>query len=449
MTSSLALASRTSGLPRLYWRVHSWAGLVLAPLLLFAAATGLFYVWTPTLEQRVYAALDRVPVGAQPQPLDAQIAAVRAALPDWPIASITPAATPEASTQVWLRPPPPPHSEHAGHAPPAAGHDHGLPQGRIAYVDPYRATLLGTLDEMDRWRTWSKKLHASFLQGNAWRWPMELAASWGLLMVATGLALWWPPSRARHTSAGARPPAAPSGRPRWRDWHAWVGLASAAVLLVLLVTGLTWSRHAGDHFRRAMHALGQHSPQPPAALHSAPPVGGAAALSAQAVHERAVALAGGQAVQLTPPRAADRPWRADVLLSTDHARPTRRLTLLIDAYDGRERYRSGWKELPLLAKATALGIPFHRGELGLWNRVLLACVALALMFSVISGLRMWWLRRALRHRRASQPPRPLPWWLWALTAALALALPVFGLSLLALGTLDGLTRALPRRRAHA
>ena len=189
MIASPAPAGTPAGLLRLFRRVHFWAGLVVAPLLLFAAATGLLYVLAPNVEAWRHAGLDRVaiPVGEPHRPLDAQLDAARAALPGWQAVSIVPAMQPAASTQVIFRPPPDPHAAHAGHA--AAGHDHGLPRGRIAYVDPHRAELLGTLDELARFRTWAKKLHASFLQGQAWRWPIELAASWALVMLATGVAL--------------------------------------------------------------------------------------------------------------------------------------------------------------------------------------------------------------------------------------------------------------------
>jgi uncharacterized iron-regulated membrane protein len=450
-----ASAGAPAGLLRLFWRVHCWAGLALAPLLLFAAATGLLYVLAPSVEAWRHAALDRVAVGAQPQPLDTQLAVARAALPGWQAVSIVPGAqpgAPEASTQVLFRPPPDPHAGHA--APAAAGHDHGLPRGRIAYVDPYRAELLGTLDELARFRTWSKKLHASFLQGHDWRWPIELAASWALLMLATGLALAWPTPRSRGgTGWRALLPRRGAGRARWREWHAFVGLLASGVIVVLLLTGLTWSRHAGDNFRSALQALGQQSPRPPAGLRAPPPAEGAVALSVQALHERARALTEGRALQLTLPNAADAPWRVEVLASADRANPQQRLSLLLDAYEGRELYRSGWAELPLLAKATAVGIPFHRGEFGLWNRGLLAAAALALMFSVLSGLRMAWLRRPRGGLGA--PPvsaatlRALPAWLWALGLALAFALPVFGLSLLVFIALEAGAAGLVRLRRPA
>ena len=259
-SSVAADASARVGLLRLFWRVHFWAGLITAPIVLFAAGTGLLYVFTPQIEARVHADVDRVPVGGPARPLDAQWAAAKLAAPGWTTRQIVPGAEAGQTTQVLFAAPP---SAHAGHAMAAqAEHDHGLPSGRIVYVDPTTAQVVGSLAEMDRFRTWSKKLHASVLQGNGWRWLIELAASWMLVMFATGITMWWPRSRARGGPGWrALVPRLGRGRASWRTLHTSVGVLMCGLLLVVLVTGLTWSRHAGDNFRAAQQALGQASPK--------------------------------------------------------------------------------------------------------------------------------------------------------------------------------------------
>ncbi|WP_295641178.1 PepSY domain-containing protein [uncultured Methylibium sp.] len=429
-----APASRAgSALQRVFWRLHFWAGLLTAPLVLFAAFTGLLYVFTPQIEARLHAGVDRVPAGTSIAQLDAQVAAARAAQPGWSVRSVLVTPTPGATTQVLLAPPAGPGA-HAGHA---GGHDPGLPRGRIVYVDPATARVVGSLAEMERFGTWAKKLHSSALQGQAWRWPIELAASWMLLMLATGVAMWW----------ARRPLAGGSGRARWRRWHARVGIVAGGLLAVVLLTGLTWSGQAGERFRAAQRALDQSSPQPPRDLRSAAR-GDTDPLAMQAILERARAeLPSDLPLLLAPPRPPDGVWRIDVQAGS---RPTARATLALDAGDGRVLYRSGWDELPLLARATAIGIPLHRGEFGGWNQALLVVVALAAIFSVVSGVSMWWLRRPAG--RWGAPPvgaaqwRSVPVGLWALAALLAWALPVFGVSVLVFAALELIVAASRRLR---
>lgn len=437
-----------AALRRALWRLHFWAGLLIAPIVLFAAVTGLLYLLTPPVEAWLHRDLDRVEALGAVQPLDAQVAAAQAAHPGQALRFVVPAFGPGKTTQVHLRAPADEHAGHAEHgmAPSGAGagagsgaapaatatHDHGLPNGTLVYVDPYRAVVVGSLPELQRFATWAKKLHASALQGEAWRWPIELAASWMLVLFATGLALWWPrPRAAGGTGWGALRPRWGRGRATWRDLHALVALAMGLVLAVVLLTGLTWSRHAGDHFRSLLQAARQDAPKAPAGLRSRP-VDGVAPLNWQAVHERAVALAPPIAMQLTAPTQADGVWRVE---NFDRSQPTRRFTLLLDAYSGEPRFQTGWGDFPLLSRATAVGIPFHRGEFGLWNQLLLAAAALACVFSVVSGLVMMAKRRGKGRIRAPAGLalaqwRHLPAWCAVTAVLLGLALPVFGWSLL-------------------
>jgi uncharacterized iron-regulated membrane protein len=441
----LEVSLRKAALHRLFRRVHFWAGLVGVPIVLFAALTGLVYVFTPQIEAWRHADLDRVAVGATARPLDQQVAAVQAAHPDEALRFVVPAHRPGDSTQVYLR------AAHEHHALAGRGeHDHGLPTGSIVYVNPYTGQVLGRLQEMQRFKTWAKKLHANALQGNGWRWLLELGASWMLVLFATGLTLWWPRSRARGGPGWrALLPAPGRGRRRWRDLHATVAIVPGLVLSVVLVTGLTWARHSGQNFRLAQDALGQSAPKPGKDVRSTV-IEGLAPLGWQRAHELARAVAPDVSIQLTPPDGPDGTWRAE---NFDRSQPTSRFTQVIDAYSGRLLFSSGWDQLPLMSQATAVGIPFHRGEFGLWNQLLLALAALAAVFSVVSGFVMWWLRRPPGQwavpRLEAADVRLAPTWVWPVAALLGWALPVFGWSLMVLTALEACRLLAMRRTAAA
>ncbi|MEK8032596.1 PepSY domain-containing protein [Ideonella sp. DXS29W] len=439
--TSMQPTLRKAALHRLFWRIHFWAGLIGAPIVLFAAVTGLIYVVSPQVEAWRHAGLDHVAPSDARWTLDAQVDAVRALHPDEAVRYVVPAHRPGDTTQVYLRAA---HEHHAGRG----DHDHGLPTGSIVYLNPHTGEVLGQLPELQRFKTWAKKLHSSALQGNAWRWVLELGASWMLVLFATGLVLWWPRSQARG-GPGWRAlwPTPGRGRRTWRDCHATVALALGLVLAIVLVTGLTWARYSGERFRVAQEALGQATPRPEPALRSTP-LEGVTPLTWQQVHDRARATAPDIAMQITPPQGPQGTWRVE---NFDRSQPEGRFTQVFDAYTGQTLFSVGWSEFPLLSRATAIGIPFHRGEFGVWNQVLLALAALAAVFSVVSGLMMWWLRRRpaapQTRRRLAAPPlswsdvRQAPWWVWPLAAALGWALPVFGLSLVVLLGLEAMRLA--------
>ena len=218
-----------------------------------------------------------------------------------------------------------------------------------------------------------------------------------------------------------------------------MAIALGLVLAVVVVTGLTWSRHSGAQFRAVQQALGQEAPRVPQALKSAP--GDGPPLSWQAAWERARAQAPDIAMQISPPGGSEGVWRIE---NFDRSQPTARFSLALDARTGVALFSTEWDRYPLLAQATAAGIPFHRGEFGGWNQTLLALAALGAVFSVVSGLVIWWKRRP-RGSLAAPPLelvqiRHAPPWLWPVLAGLAWAMPVFGWSLGALVLLEAAMR---------
>ncbi|MFG6430417.1 PepSY-associated TM helix domain-containing protein [Roseateles sp. LYH14W] len=438
----MSTLSSSSALNRLFWRLHFWAGLISSPIILFAALTGLLYVFTPQIEAWRHADVDRVNVGSQRLPLDVQVQAALAAAPDAALRHVVSAHAADDSTQVWLRAP---HAHHGA----GGEHDHGLPSGSIVYVNPYTGQVLGQLQEMDRFKTWAKKLHSNALQGDGWRWLIELGASWMLVLFATGLVMWWPRPQARGGDGWrALVPRWGRGRATWRDLHAVVAIALGLVLAVVLVTGLTWAEHSGKRFRDMQRSLSQDAPRAPKGLQST--AAESPHLSWQAAYDTARSRAPDIAMQLTPPAGKDGVWRAE---NFDRSQPTGRFSLALDARTGATLFASGWYDFPALAQATAVGIPFHRGEFGVWNQVLLALAALAAVFSVVSGFVMWWQRRPRGKVAAPTLPartlKAVPLWLWPLMAALGWAMPVFGWSLLAFVALEGLAALAPRRKtAH-
>ena len=100
--------------------------------------------------------------------------------------------------------------------------------------------------------------------------------------------------------------------------------------------------------------------------------------------------------QIMPPAGPTGYWRANQLEKT--GQPTSSFDLLLDAYSGAPLYRSGWAEQTAFGKATAIGIPFHRGEYGLWNQALL--VLFGSRHAVLAGLRLDDVLQALEARAA-------------------------------------------------
>ncbi len=412
----------------LLWRIHWWAALVSTPFALVAALTGILYIFTPQIEQVLYGHLERVAPVAQARAIDELVAAAQRGAPaGTSLHSVLVPALSGESVKVSFVPQDgaaDAHQHHGGgHGPAPAPRkpSFGMPSDAVTvFVDPANGAVLGTQANGERFSNWAKRLHSRLLQGEGWRWMIELAASWLLVMLVTGVCLWWPTASIPRTGR--------SGRAAWRQWHAFLGVALGVVSLAILLTGLTWSKYAGDQVRILRDVAGQAGPQMPRGLASHP-VEGQQSLSWQAVLEKARAVAPGASWQLTPPRGQSGVWRASVM---NRNQPARRLDLALDAYSGAVLYQSGWDQQTLFGKATGVGIPFHRGELGWWNQAVLLAFGLGVLFSLVSGWVMYFKRRRQGTLSLPEVPRGAwrafgPGW-WLAGAALSWLMPLLAVS---------------------
>ncbi len=381
----------------LLWRLHFWSALIASPFVLVACLTGLLYVFTPQIERALHGHLDTVVPQAEARPLDEAVAAAQNVVPqDWVLHSVIPAFEADDSVRVAFTAPMQDKAKSGGHS----GHggaskadgksqflrpNFGIPaRATVVYVNPYSAEVLGQLKESDRFATWARKLHSSLQQGDSWRWMIELAASWTMVMLVTGVYLWWPVA-----GQSGLPQKNAKGRIAWRQWHAFMGVALGLISFVIITTGLTWSQNAGSQIKWARDATGQTPPRIPAQFKSAGSAGAQPLTWEQAV--KAIRQQAPEvAMMVMAPKGPEGFWRANQM---DRGDPTKRFDLLLDAYSGEKLFYSGWAEQTAFGKATAIGIPFHRGEFGLWNQVLLFVFGAGILFSLVSGWVMFFKRR--------------------------------------------------------
>lgn len=434
----------------LLWRVHFWSALIASPFVLVACLTGLLYVFTPQIERAWHGHLDTVQPQAQTQarPLDDAVAAARQAAPEgWNLHSVIPAFEPDDSVRVAFTAPMSEkaqgsgHGGHAGHGgggsaqakPAFLRPNFGIPsRAMVVYVNPYTAEVLGQLKESERFATWARKLHSSLQQGDGWRWMIELAASWTMVMLITGGFLWWPRS-----GQSGLPQARAKGRLAWRQWHAFLGVALGVITFIILATGLTWSQYAGSQVKWARDATGQTPPRIPAHFQSKVPDVGTP-LNWQQALEAIQREAPSVSMMLMAPKGPAGVWRAN---QVDRGDPTRRFDLLLDAYSGQRLYYSGWADQTAFGKATAIGIPFHRGEFGVWNQVILFVFGAGVLFSLVSGWVMFFKRR--KSGSAFFPALvPGAWrsvspWGWLSGALLLIVMPVLSISAVPVALVEG------------
>ncbi|WP_327735132.1 PepSY domain-containing protein [Streptomyces nojiriensis] len=444
-------------------RMHFYAGLLIAPVIFLAAATGLLYAASWQAEKIIYSdELTVARVGESALPLSAQVDAAKGAAPEGEVVSVWPAPDTEATTRVIMESP-------------------GLPEGETltVFVDPYTAEVRGqlaTAGDALPLRAWLSEFHSSLQLGEFGRNYSELAASWMWVVALGGLALWIGRRRKRRSQL-VLPDREATGRRRTLSWHGVVGLWAVAGLVVLSATGLTWSKYAGENIGQLQDSLGGATPAVSAQLSAgtdagsdehaghtmpdgtqmAPPPTPTADVGIDKAVDAARAAGVTEALRVTLPAKG----KGYVIKEQDKLVPVHLDSVAVDPADARVMDELRFADYPLLAKMTRFGIDLHMGTtFGLVNQIALALLAVAVMFLVFWGYRMWWLRRPTKDRKLSvgraQPRgawRKLPVTvllpLAAVTAVTGWFVPLLGISLVAFLAVDVLLGFVAGRKAKA
>lgn len=407
------------------WRWHFYAGMLCVPFVLWLATTGSIYAWRPQIE----AWLDR--------PYDSLVPTATRATPEV-IAAVAVAAVPGSRLHKYELP----QSDRSA-VRVLVGTDSA---DRRVYVDPYRLTPLKVVTEDDRPMQIVSRLHGELLAGAWGSYIVEIAACWTLVMILTGLYLWWP--RGRKGLAGVLYPRLSGGRRLfWRDLHAVTGIWVSLLALFVISTGLPWAKAWGGYFKEIRTVTGtldgpvdwtvggrKPSDDPMLGEHAGH-IGMAMEHQDAGPGELNRAVIAATALHFAPPVLVSPPGREPHgwTISSDAADRPLRAQAVVDGATGSVLARKDFGQRHWIDRAVGYGIATHEGQLfGIANQVLITLGALMLMTLSVSGAILWWRRRP-SGRLGAPLPLSRPRFGGALIAAivaLGLAMPLFGASLL-------------------
>lgn len=433
----------------LAWRWHFYAGLLVAPVMILLAVTGIIYLFKPQLDPLMYPHLLQVEVQEKALSADAQLARVHDTYPGAVVDQYLPPATPDSSAQFVVQ---------------VNGATLDL------FINPYTGQVLGTQHGLYNLQAIARALHGELMVGKVGDAVVELAAGWGIVLVVSGLYLWWP-----RGSGGAGvfwPRLSSRGRAFWRDLHAVIGFWGSLGLLFMLLTGMTWTGIWGKQYAELWNRFptGMFSEVPlsdvkartlndaarqtvPWALETTPmPMSGGAHAEhmghAGADSGPAAPQVGLQAVVDTANRAGVHPGYSITLPKTGTGvytvavfadDPRNDATLHIDQYTGQVLVDVRYAQYGLLARATELAVMLHEGKMfGLANQLIVLVVCLMVLLGSASGLVIWWKRRPARGLGVPPLRHGLPLWKTAVAVMIALgvAFPLVGASLVLVAILE-------------
>lgn len=417
---------------RAVWRWHFYAGMFCIPFVVLLSLSGAVYLFRPQVERFLDRPYDHLAVSGPAASARAQAAAALAAVPGSTLRSyLLPVAADQAVRVLVGR------------------------RGEVyrVYVHPETLAVLRVSVEEDRPMRWIFRLHGELLLGNTGSAIVELAASWTIVMVLTGLFLWWP--RNASGFAGIAWPRLGQGRKVfWRDLHAVTGFWISAFVLFLLVTGLPWAKLWGGYFKAIRRYTGTAVAQQdwttgrPSRAEEAE--GGehaghrraAAGTDEAAAHpglpavdpaiDRVVAAA--RPLGLAPPVLVSPPGRKSTTWTakSDSQNRPLRTNLVLDGRTGAVVSREDFGDRHLLDRMVGIGVAAHEGQLFGWpNQVLGVLTAAGLVLLSVSSVVLWWRRRlpGVLGAPAAAIPRQFSAVLAAVVLVLAVYLPLFAASL--------------------
>ncbi|HET7739386.1 MAG TPA: PepSY domain-containing protein [Mycobacterium sp.] len=492
MATSVASQRGDSALLRRIWRLHFWVAVFAAPVLVVLALSGLVILYSQPLDSWLNQDLLVVTQGPETVPLDEQVAVAKEQVgADYAFDAVTPPAGPGQSTRVDFLAPDTP-SYPAG--------ENNLTQ---VFIDPYTGQYLGQRSALSGLVGFANQVHRMFGNdgpkvqlpslghlidseaypdptipvgvGNLW---MELTACWILVLLASGVYLWWPRAiesiKPLFKIRWGR-----GGRVRWRDLHALTGVVVAVILACYIVSGLTWSRYWGENWRAFAGVVTPssevESASTPAQLGdydrlgrriawaateeaipaSEPSVSTAAPLSFADVDRIAKDENMVPGYAIIPPadstEGGETTYGSYAVVNAWPQKLSEQRTLYLDQFSGQTIANATAEQNGALAKATSFGIAMHMGnQLGVLTRISATIACLGIFVMVGTGLAMWWKRRpagktgvpgrASTATRASTPKRAKVV-IGVIAVILGVLYPVFGVSLLLIVALETLLDA--------
>jgi uncharacterized iron-regulated membrane protein len=328
MSSQAAPSTPESTLYRRVWRWHFYAGLVCLPFLALMALTGALYLFKDPIESLVRAGVRFVEVKPA-RPLDAEslVAKARAAQPGEAVRFVPP-REPGRSAEVGIR----------------------TATGTVSvYLDPASGRVLGALRDDRKLMELVKRIHSLAIAGTVANHGIEVVAGWAIVLVVSGLFLWWPRGR---SGGVCNVRGRPASRTWWRDLHAVTGAVASTSIGLNAALGI---------FTR----LGMPAGTP-------------------------IGLPAG-------PRGV-----YTAMLFPDDVRAER--VVHLDRYSGAVLADVGYRDYGVAGRLTEWGVSLHTGrQFGWVNQLVMLAGCLAIVLLAVSAAVMWWKRRP--RGRLAAPPR--------------------------------------------
>ncbi len=348
------------------WKWHFIAGVVLMPFILLLTLTGSIYLFKSMYENYTNHQMMKVVIQDQRLSYDKQLKLVSTYAGKNPSKFVLSNKEDEASTfevGKWSK-------------------------KRTIYINPYTGDIQGDIKTSDTLMHKIKKLHGELLLGKVGTKIVELTASWTVVLILTGLYIWWPKNGwqlkgffiIRFRSGK---------RAFFRDVHVITAFWLSIFLLITLAGGLPWTDVWGSGFKKVQKMTNTGYPKNYNGKKLTSMVQNDEGISLDEMISVAKNLNLEGRVTISIPKK-----KTNVFTVQNRAADiTKQEIYHFDQYSSKKVLSYTWDDVGAMRQTRTWLMRFHQGLFGPWNWYLMIIVSLLFFLSGMAGFVSYMLRK--------------------------------------------------------
>ncbi|WP_378184949.1 PepSY-associated TM helix domain-containing protein [Aquimarina sp. W85] len=387
------------------WKWHFIAGIISLPFILCLSITGGIYLFKTTYEKPIYKEIKTILPSNKAISYQQQWELAKESALKKPTAVIVPSHKSQATEFVSGR----------------------FGAATSIFIDPYKGEVSGEIVPMNSLMYKIRKLHGELLLGTSGTLIIELIASWMVVLLITGIFIWWP-ARGWQLKGFFVPRLTNGKQVFYRDLHAITGFWIAILLLITLAGGFPWTNVFGSNFKWIQQVTNTGFPKD---------WYGKGLLSTKDTTsltlDQMIDIA--RDLDLLGTTKITFPQHKDAVYTISNSYPkdlNQQVSVHFDQYSGKMVQKKEWQDVGLLMRSRMWVMAFHQGQFGNWNWVLMLCTTLFLSTMSLAAILSYTSRKKKGSWSIPNVPKSftVSYGVAGLILLLGIVFPLFGASVI-------------------
>jgi uncharacterized iron-regulated membrane protein len=398
------------------WKWHFIAGIISLPFILTLSITGAIYLFNPDIEKEVITKIKTID-NVENKQISYQKQweiVTKKETKRKPISIVIPTTNLQSTEFVYGK----------------------FGNKNSVFVNPNSGEISGKFSPKDTWMHTVRKIHGELLGGKIGTKIIELVASWMVVLIFTGLYVWWPIKN--WNLKGLFLIRLKEGkRIFYRDLHAVLGFWISILLLITLAGGLPWTDVFGGNFKWVQKVTNTGYPN------SWKGIGLSSKKEGNRISlDKMVTIAKAQNLEGTITIGLPKSPKSTFSISNKSINLANQKMIHFDQYSGKLIKHHNWSDVGFLMRGRMWVMAFHQGEFGAWNWWIMFCLAILLATMSFSAIASYLIRKPKNKLGTPKVSSQFKVGkvIIVLLILLAVILPLFGISVLLILLFDSIKK---------